>query len=68
MILVFVLLKKNFVSCGSSEKITTLALWHCACAEFPDEIKPFTISSGKLWSILIVPQKMNDKVEFDKKF
>ena len=66
MILIFVLSKKNFVSCGSSEKITTLA--HCACAEFPDEIKPFTISSGKLWSILIVPQKMNDKVEFDKKF
>ena len=38
--------------------ITTLAVWHCACAESPDIIRPFAISSGELWPTLFVPPKM----------
>ena len=38
--------------------ITTLAFWHCACAESPDIIRPLGISSVELWSTLFVPPRM----------
>ena len=70
MILMFPLLKKNFLSRGINGVITTLARWHCACMEIPDEISPLTISSGELWSTLFVSQriKIQDKVEFEGNF
>ena len=70
MILMFLLLKENILSRGRSGIITTLARWHCACTEIPDEISLLTISSGELWSTLFVPQsmKIKDKVEFEGNF
>ena len=50
--------------------VTALARWHYDCAEISDEISWFTISSGELWSVLFVPQrmKMQYKVEFEGHF
>ena len=66
----FLLLKENFLSRGSSWIIKTLAQWHCLCTEIPDEINPLMTSSAELWSILSVPQriKIQDKVEFEGNF
>ena len=68
--ILFSLLKENFLSHGSSGIITTLARWHCVSTEIPDEISPPSISSGELWSTLFVPQRMEiqDKVEFEGNF
>ena len=51
-------LNKFLVSCGSRGMITTLAFWHCACAESPDVIRPLAISSEELWSTLYAPPRM----------
>ena len=66
MILLFPQLQLNFLSRGSNRMITTLAQSHCAYTKIPDVINPLRISSGELWSILLVPQRMKiqDKVEF----
>ena len=66
MILMFPQLQLNFLSRGSNRMITTLAQSHCAYTKIPDVINPLRISSGELWSILLVPQRMKiqDKVEF----
>lgn len=57
MTLIFHLLKKNFVSHGSSEVITTLAQWNCDLAEILDEISPLMISSAELWSVYYLSHK-----------
>ena len=56
--LIFTSLNEFLVSRGSRGMITTLAFWHCACAESPDVIRPLAISSGELWSTLFVPPRM----------
>ena len=70
ILILFPLLKENFVSHNGSRMITTLARWHYDCAEISDEISWLTISSGELWSVLFVPQrmKMQYKVEFEGHF
>ena len=57
MTVIFHLLKKNFVSHGSSEVITTLAHWNCDLAEILDEISPLMISSAELWSVYYLSHK-----------
>ena len=56
--LIFPRLNEFLVSGVSGGMITTLAFWHCACAESPDVIRPLAISSGELWSTLFVPPRM----------
>ena len=70
ILILFPLLKENFVPHKGSRMITTLARWHYDCAEISDEISWLTISSGELWSVLFVPQrmKMQYKVEFEGHF
>ena len=62
IMLIFPHLNEFLVSQDSRGMITTLAFWHCACAESPDVIRPLAISSGELWSTLFVPPKM--KIHF----
>ena len=64
--LIYPRLNEFLVSRGSTGMITTVAFWHCACAESPDVIRPFAISSGELWSTLFVPPRM--KTSFTLQF
>ena len=56
--LIYPCLNEFLVSCGSTGMITTVAFWLCACAESPDVIRPFAISSGELRSTLFAPPRM----------
>ena len=68
--LIFPRLSEFLVSYGSRGIITTLAFWHCACAESPAIVRPLAISSGELWSTLFVPPRMKTyfKLQFLEKF